>query len=375
MAAPLLVQTVQGETVINADQLNSYEFTCDTFADLRAFVGTTGMQVFSRGGNAIGDGLQGPFYWDSFGSGIDDNTSVIVPAGGGGQWTRDPVSFVGTIMSGIAIGTAAGDLVQLNSLAQLPAVSGALLTNLPTPTNTASPIIGSARNATMTVTTASANATFTADQIIVGTSLSGTSTSLPSYSQPLNIAVAGAGGMDAGSAPTNGYVSIYAIAGVSGTSILATNVTTSRGTIYGGGNMPTGYTSSALISVWPTNGSGLLLAGEQVGRTVYFAPATVLSTSTQQASLTLLSVSSAAPPNSNAIGGYFGAQGTVPASNVAVTLSPGSSTVGQQYYTEFNGFFSQFKIPIFSSQDIYYSCTLSSGSLTSLIIYATNYDF
>ena len=375
MSAPQLTQYVQGETILSGDGLNTFEQTCDTFNDLRAFVGTTGMQVFSRGGNAIGDGLQGPFYWNSFGSGIDDNVNNIVPAGGGGQWTRDPVSFVGTIMSGLSIGTAAGDLVQLNSSGALPAVSGANLTNLPTPTNTASPVVGDARNAFMTVTTASASAVFTADQVIVGTSLSGSSSNLPSYNQPLNLTTTGPGGMDSGSAPLSGYVSIYAISGVSGASILASNTTTSQATIYGGGNMPTGYTSSALISVWPTDGSGLLVAGMQQSRTVYIRPTTVLSTSTQQASLTLLSVASAVPPNSKTVGGYFGAQGTVPGANVAVTLAPGNSTVGQQYNTEFNGFFTQFKIPMSSPQSVYYQCVLSSGSLTSLIIYATNYDF
>ena len=375
MAAPLLVQTIQGETVINADQLNSYEFTCDNFSELRGFTGTTGMQVWVRGQSAVGDGYQGAFYWNSFGSGVDDNVNNVVPSGGGGQWTRDPVSFIGTIMSGVSIGTAAGDLVQLNNSGQLPAVSGALLTNLPTPTTTAAPIVGSTRNAVMNVASASANATFTADQVVVASSLSGTSTNLPSYNQPLNLATTGPGGMDTGSAPLNGYVSIYAIAGVSGTSILATNVTTSDASIYGGGNMPVGYTSSALISVWPTNGTGLLVAANQRNRTVYIAPANVLNTTTQQASATLLSIAGAVPPNCITIGGYAGIVGTVSTANTALTVAPTSGTVGQQYITAYNGFYNQFKIPIFTPQTMYYICTLSSGALTSLNIYVNSYDF
>ena len=123
MAAPQLTQYVQGVTVLTGDGLNTFEQTCDTFNDLRAFIGTTGMEINCRGGAAIGDGLQGDFYWNTNGPGVDDDVNNIVPSGGGGQWTRIPMAFVGTMLSGLSVGTNAGNLVQLTSTGALPAVS------------------------------------------------------------------------------------------------------------------------------------------------------------------------------------------------------------------------------------------------------------
>ena len=62
MSAPLLQQYQQGITVVSADGLNTFEQTCDTLSQLRAFPGTAGMQVYSRGQNALTDGGQGAFY-------------------------------------------------------------------------------------------------------------------------------------------------------------------------------------------------------------------------------------------------------------------------------------------------------------------------
>jgi hypothetical protein len=90
MAAPALVVNQQGITVLSADQLNSYELTCDTFAQLRAFPGTAGMQVYARGQTAVSDGYQGEFYWNAtISNPVDDNVSTIVPSGSTqGAWIR-----------------------------------------------------------------------------------------------------------------------------------------------------------------------------------------------------------------------------------------------------------------------------------------------
>ena len=121
-------------------------------------------------------------------------------------------------------------------------------------------VIGSARNVKMSVAAASASATITADQIFVGTSLSGQVYRLASLSKSINLATTGAGGMDTGTAPASGYVAIYAIYNptTATSALLATNATSSIvGEVYGGANMPAGYTASALVAVWPTNASGL----------------------------------------------------------------------------------------------------------------------
>lgn len=77
---------------------------------------------------------------------------------------------------------------------------------------------------------ASATVTFSGDQIVVGTSLSGLQYVLGSFSKTINLATTGAGDMDTGSAPASGYVALYAIYNpTSGASaLLATNATSAK---------------------------------------------------------------------------------------------------------------------------------------------------
>ncbi|AEI76561.1 phage tail protein [Cupriavidus necator N-1] len=164
------------------------------------------------------------------------------------------------------------------------------------------PIVGLMRKARMSVTAASASATFLADQIVVATALGGKHYRLSGFSKTVNLATTGAGGMDTGSAPTSGYVALYAIYNqTSGASaLLATNATSAVAShVYSGANMPAGYTASALVSVWPTNGSGQFTVGQQQDRDIYRNSTSVLSTTTSATSVpfTSLSISSAVPPN------------------------------------------------------------------------------
>ncbi|HBQ8792691.1 TPA: hypothetical protein L9B16_003369 [Klebsiella quasipneumoniae] len=57
-------------------------------------------------------------------------------------------------------------------------------------------VVGATRNAAMRIATASATATFTADEIIVETALGGTQYRLSSFNKTINLGVVGAGGMD-----------------------------------------------------------------------------------------------------------------------------------------------------------------------------------
>jgi hypothetical protein len=63
-------------------------------------------------------------------------------------------------------------------------------------------IVGGARNAKMSVATASATATFTASELLVETALGGQAFKLANFSKTINLATTGAGGMDTGTAPT-----------------------------------------------------------------------------------------------------------------------------------------------------------------------------
>ena len=157
---------------------------------------------------------------------------------------------------------------------------------------------GVTRKAQMSVTTASATGTFTADEILVETALGASQPLLlSSYSQACNLATTGAGGMDTGSAPVSGFVSLYAIAKADGTkNILACAVATSSGSIYGGANMPSGYTYSALLGIWPTNGSSQFVAGFQLDRKFFYQTLSTVATGlTGPTTLTSRSISSSVP--------------------------------------------------------------------------------
>jgi len=167
-------------------------------------------------------------------------------------------------------------------------------------------VIGSMRNAKMALTSASASATFTADEIIVESALGGVSYQLSSFSKTINLATTGAGGMDTGSAPVSGFVALYAIynPATATANILAQDTSSIVAPeVYGGSNMPSGYTASALISVWGTNSSRQFVVGTQRDRMVVFVEQ-LASSITSDASVTLagsFSIASIVPKNAYSI--------------------------------------------------------------------------
>jgi len=93
----------------------------------------------------------------------------------------------------------------------------------------------------MILSAAAFQATFTADEIVVGSALGGAAHKIGSFNPLMNLGATGAGGMDTGTPPASGYVALYAIYNpTSGAAaLLATNATTSVApTIYGGAHMP-----------------------------------------------------------------------------------------------------------------------------------------
>lgn len=173
------------------------------------------------------------------------------------------------------------------------------------PTPTASGSVGLARNLKTTIAAASSSATYTADEVVVKTLLGGAAYSLAAFSKSINLASVGVGGMDAGAAPVNGYVGVYAIfnplSPLSATNpgLLAVNATAlAASEVYSGVNMPAGYTASALIGVLATNGSGQFKAGQyQLERKVILDPINVLASVLNTPTFTLLSIASAVPLN------------------------------------------------------------------------------
>lgn len=173
-------------------------------------------------------------------------------------------------------------------------------------------VVGSMRNLNARVGSAgSSSCNFSADQVVVAVGLSGAAWCLNNVNETINIATTGVNGMDTGAAPSSGYVAIYLIYNpVShATDLLAVDVTSTLAfETYVGANMPSGYTASALISVWPTTAAGLLKYCTQSDRTIlYQVPINLVSTVTPNVlaggAPIAFSASPAAPRNARMISG------------------------------------------------------------------------
>lgn len=168
------------------------------------------------------------------------------------------------------------------------------------------PVVGNSRNARMYVSAASASATFTADEVTTAVSLGGAVFTIANINLSINLATVGAGGMDTGTAPVSGFVALYVIYNptTATAALLATNAATLQPNIYGGANLPSGYTASALVSVWPTNASKLLVLGFQQDRRVNvpFSSISPALTST----LTQFSIATLVPLNAKRVQGSLG---------------------------------------------------------------------
>ncbi len=92
MSAPQLFIASNTDPV-SPDNLNTYQLTCNNVADLKAFPGIDGIQVWMRGYVTTSDGGQGVFYWNSSGTGPDDGgiTSIVPNGVTAGCWSRQTI--------------------------------------------------------------------------------------------------------------------------------------------------------------------------------------------------------------------------------------------------------------------------------------------
>jgi len=240
----------------------------------------------------------------------------------------------------------------------------------------ASGIVGSMSNAKMYISAAAVSGTFTADQIIVATALNGLQYLLPTYSQTINLGTTGAGGMDTGAAPASGYVALYAIynPATKATSIVATNATLSVApTIYSGANMPSGYTASALIGVWPTTASSQFNPGFQRDRTLFFTAKILLTTGTVVPVPVSLPIASAVPPNAVFVSGFLIADALSAGTVYEINVGGDANLIGEQAVAT-EGIIDGVKpvfpfnnVPIITTQTIYYGFANDVGSCTITI--------
>lgn len=227
--------------------------------------------------------------------------------------------------------------------------------------------IGTASNVKMSVAAAAASATLTADEIIVGTALGGSTYILSSFSKTINLATTGAGGMDTGTAPVTGYVALYAIYNptTSTSALLATNAASLAPTVYGGANMPSGYTASALLAVIPTNASSQFVACLLVGRILSVAYRPMINN--PAAAFASANVSAALPANAKRVRLLMSMLSSTANSVMTFIIAPANSTVGQANFSGTpnvagNGWSTHADIDIGTAQTIWWSGTNTLGT-------------
>lgn len=245
------------------------------------------------------------------------------------------------------------------------------------------PTVGSGRNISAYLSAAASSVSITADQIVVSTALNGQTYVLSSFNKSVTLTTTGAGGMDTGSAPTSGYVAIYAIYNptTQASALLAVNATSAAAAnVYGGANMPSGYTASALVAVWPTDGTGKFIVAKLNDRRLSIAQKVAFTTTTGQVSLTSLSISSSIPPNAKRVSGITVCACTNGSATLGTTIASDASNTGSQNSQVFsNSSTSQqvsgnYGVDLATPQTIYYTFQNGSGTSPSLTIYVTAYE-
>lgn len=242
-------------------------------------------------------------------------------------------------------------------------------------------LVGALRNGRMSVAAASATATFTADEAIVKSGLGLKSYCLSSFSQSINLATVGAGGMDVGAAPANGYVAFYAAYNptTNTRTIFGQNATAAAAPeVYGGANAPAGFTATSLVSVWPTNASGQLVPGFQKDRHISLAAAAgVYTTAQTNAPVTL-------PVPKNAIVATLGVTQSVASAASNLQFAAGASTPVIGGLTTINAVISGSGLLTFSQsgeawlltpQTIYITWVVNGGTSPSLNLSVSGYTF
>lgn len=220
MGQALAVQ-VQGQGVVSADNLNTYQQTCDNVAALRAFVGAAAdnvvVQVYMRGFVNPGDGGQGIFYWNPTGSAGDDGgITTIVPSGAStGEWARLGASNTGSIVIGPSVSVINNIPTFANTSGNLLKDSGIAIASLASLASLASPAFTG--NPTAPTQSVSDNSTKLATTAMVQAALAAS----PSNAVPSGTIIAFAGSVVPSGwlycygqlVSTSTYAALYAVLG------------------------------------------------------------------------------------------------------------------------------------------------------------------
>jgi hypothetical protein len=238
-------------------------------------------------------------------------------------------------------------------------------------------VVGSVRNLKASLLTAGTSLTYTADEVVVESALGGLRYCVANFSQTLNGATTGLGGLDVGSLAANSWYAIYGAKTSSGSGIFAQLEPSGGATsTYGGANLPATVVGTGLIGVWQTNSSAQFSPGQQKDRRFGGGGTQVLNTTALAASYTSLNIATAVPKCA-----VICDAAVLLSSSVATTISYGfgADTNGSGGASSSGGNVTQLgntipNILIGAPQTIYYKSAQTSGT-TSFTVSIGNWGF
>lgn len=228
--------------------------------------------------------------------------------------------------------------------------------------------VGTMRKGAFNITAPTSSSGFSADEIVVASTLGGQTFRLSNFGVTINLGTTGVNGMDTGTVPTSGYVALYAIYSptLQSNGILAQNCTNTVATeVYTGSAMPAGYTASALISVWRIANSQFVV-GFQNDRRISTGINTPLTVSGFQSTYTSFSIASCVPMNARSCHGYF--YGTVNNTayfvqgTVASARTQANDPVGVTSNTLYGQCMSFFDAELVNTQTLHYIYVAQAGA-------------
>lgn len=225
--------------------------------------------------------------------------------------------------------------------------------------------------------------TFTADEAIVETGLGGTGFRTANLNLTLNAATVGAGGMDTGSQPTTGYLSVYLIFNPTTATFALLGTVASQTSIYGGTHMPAGFTASALLALWPSGAGPAFATGIQLDREFFYdGSVNIFAGTPSPTTLTTQSIAAGVPAAAKTATGLIGFNTNAGAGNGQFVVAYDANAGAQQHpfcvnvgATEGAGFFGAGtfrQLPLVTAQTLFWSAH-SAGLVSRLSI--TGYTF
>lgn len=170
----------------------------------------------------------------------------------------------------------------------------------------------------------------------------------------------GPGGMDVGALPAAGFLSLYLITGQQVPPALLGTIA-SQTSLYGGTALPVGYSSSALVSLWPCAAGPSLVAAAQVDREILLPAANALAAGAAVAA-TLVNLAAAVPLAARRVRGVV-SNGT--AAVVTKLFADAAGTLAEQDSPA--GGRCNFDMPLATAQSLWYLNSAGGGAASVTI--------